>query len=86
MWDGFHDMNGWGWLMMSFAILFWIGAIAMLVWLLTGSGPPGRHRPDTDSDQARADPREIIDLRLANGEITIEEHARLVQALHPGRQ
>ncbi len=85
MWDGFHDMNGWGWLMMSFAILFWIGAIALLVWLLTG-GQPTRQRPHTDSDTARADPREVVDLRLAKGEITIEEHARLVQALHHGSQ
>ena len=79
MWNGFHDMNGWGWLMMAFGIVFWVAVVAFAVWAISHLSGRGPGRPESSS------PRELLDLRLARGEITIEEHTRALDALARGR-
>jgi putative membrane protein len=69
--DGrFGHMDGWGggwvWLWGSLMMLTWVAIIAGVAWLLLRSG---RVTP-TSPDRAR----QILDERLARGEITPEEH------------
>ena len=67
-WTG--AMGAWGWAGMAFMSLFWIGVIALLVWgVLTVARGSGR----ADSPS----PREILDRRLARGEIDETQYERL---------
>jgi putative membrane protein len=59
-WDG-----GWFWLWGGLMMLFWAVVIAVVVWFIVRSV----HRSSSGS---RA--REILDERLARGEITVEEY------------
>lgn len=72
MW-GYHWGVGWGWMLigMAFMVAFW----AAVIWLFASfvRGVAGR-------DQG-ASPREIADRRLAAGEISVEEHDRIVAKL-----
>ncbi len=92
-------MNGWaggmgwtGWFLMS---LFWVLLLAVIVWAAaqlfpgrregvaapTGPvlGPPGTMPPAEDA-------RQILDRRLASGEIDVETYEKLRDALaKPGR-
>jgi putative membrane protein len=58
-WDG-----GWFWLWGSLMMLIWAAAIGLVVWLVVR----GAHRPSG----SRA--REILDERLARGELSVEEY------------
>lgn len=74
MGDG--DLGGGWWLVMVFGmILFWAMVIGGIVWtiaLAARGGSPPRSAPS-----APESPREILDRRLAHGEITPDDHARL---------
>lgn len=61
-WDG-----GWMWLWGTLMMLTWVAVIAGAVWLAFRHGP--RAAP-TPSDRAR----QVLDERLASGEITPEEY------------
>ena len=67
-WTG--AIGAWGWAGMALMWVFWIGVIALLVWgvmaLTRGSG-----RGDAPT------PREILDRRLAHGEIDEAQYERL---------
>ena len=79
-WD---HMNGWGWLMMVLWLLVWVGflgvvAWAGLTWIRGGSAArPSASRPD---DAAR----NLLDQRLASGEIDVDEYRRRRSALESG--
>ncbi len=66
---------GWGWALMGTVMmaLFWGAVIWLLVVLAKNLG--GRPRPDDD------DPKSIADRRLARGEVTLEEHERILARL-----
>ena len=67
-WDG--AMGAWGWAGMAFMGVFWIGIFALVIWgILSISRSTGRRES--------ASPREILDLRLARGEIDETEYERL---------
>lgn len=70
---------GWGWwLVMSVGMVaFWALVIYGIVWLLRGGG---QDVPQRDVQRAES-PREILERRLARGEISIEEYRRLSEAL-----
>lgn len=74
MWSG-HQMTGWGWLIMSLALVAWLVLIAVAVSLISRGWWRGR------GDGAEGDALEILDRRLARGEITVDEHRRLREAL-----
>lgn len=72
-----HDWNDdWGWHGMGFGWIFWILIVALIVWLVialsrsAGGGNVGV--PDESGPNAR----EILDERLARGEIDDQEYAR----------
>jgi len=64
-----HDMGAGSWVLM---VLFWGLVVAGLVWLVvsTASRRPGR-----------SDALEILDRRLAEGEISVEEFRERHQAI-----
>lgn len=70
-WD--HDWNWAGWLAMSIGMAgFWIlVALVVLVVVRDGSG----------REAGRLEPRQILERRLARGEIDIEEYNRLLEAM-----
>ena len=84
-------MNGWnagmgagGWVVMA---LFWVLLLAVIVWAATrlfpirASGPTKSHEPER--------PEEMLDRRLAGGEIDVDTYDRLRARLGgqtPGRR
>jgi putative membrane protein len=69
---------GWPWLgvlWLVFAVLFWGGLIALLVWAVRASA--GWHRAPRTHDDAR----EVLRRRLAAGEISEEEYERIRRLL-----
>lgn len=69
-------MDGWGWTMMSFGIVFWIAVLALAFWAIrewSGRRDPRQH--------AEESPREILDRRLASGEIDLDAYTGAVEAL-----
>lgn len=80
---GWHmdmDMDGGWWIVMAVGMaIFLLLVAALLVWLFRGglgAAPPGGSHPA---------PREILDRRLAEGSIDVEEYERLRQALDRGK-
>lgn len=69
-----HDMSTAGeaamWIMMG---LFWVAVAAVLIWAVRGF--PAQRRERRDGAQ------EILDRRLASGEIEIEQYSQLRDAL-----
>jgi len=67
-----HDSDvgfGW-WLVMTVGmVVFWGAVIAVIVWLLRGRGAASRSEP-------AATPRELLDRRLADGTLSVEEYGR----------
>lgn len=65
-----HDMaSGW-WVLMA---LGWLAVVALAVWAVVSLGRNGRR--ETPSA------REVLDRRLAEGDITVEEYERLRDAM-----
>ena len=80
---GMHDGDvGFGWwlVMMLGMLVFWGAVIALVVWVLRGSATPSRVAPASASELSA---REILDRRLADGSIDVEEYERRLEALHP---
>ena len=77
-WD---HMTGWGWAMMILWSLIWIALLGVLISAVMNwtrgtsapSQPPGGQTP--------LNARELLDQRLASGEITIEEYQARKAAL-----
>jgi putative membrane protein len=68
---------GWGWwLVMSIGMVaFWGVVIYGVVWLLRGGSPQRPEQPPP------ARPQEILERRLAQGEISVEEYERLTATI-----
>jgi putative membrane protein len=76
------DMNdmgsGWGWAMMVLLTLVFLLLIGLIAWLAASNGrAPG----STDTAVGRSSARNILDERLARGEIDIDEYNRRLAAL-----
>jgi len=82
-------MNGWdsgmggGWWFLM--IVAWIVVIALVVWAIARLFPSRSGGDAGGREKERETPREILDLRLARGEIDTEEYARLRDALEPAQ-
>ncbi len=73
-WD--NGMGAGGWVLM---ILAWVALIGLVVWAISRLFPA---RSAGDSrEQTTETPEEILDRRLARGEIDTDEYARLRDAL-----
>lgn len=73
---GMHDGDvGFGWwlVMMLGMLVFWGAVIALVVWVLRGSATPSRVAPESAGELSA---REILDRRLADGSIDVEEYER----------
>ena len=67
---------GFGWVLM---ILFWVLLIGAVVWLVTSLVM--NRRGSTYVSSGQESPLEILDRRLANGEIGVEEYEKVRQSL-----
>ena len=77
MMDGWYDgMNGGGWILM---IVFWVGLIGAIVW--AGARLFAQPGPVDHSGEAGERPREILERRLASGEIDAETYDALREKL-----
>jgi uncharacterized membrane protein len=73
-----HNMDAGGWVFMALAnIVIWGLIIAFVVWLVQDL----RTRPHRHHTASGASAGEILDRRLASGEINVEEHQRLRASL-----
>ena len=76
-WSMHGDVGfGWWFVMTLAMILFWGGVIALIVWLLRG----GSTRPTAAPKGADA-AREILDRRLAEGDLSVDEYEQRRQLL-----
>jgi len=71
-----HTMGDWGWAMMAFGIVFWLAVLGLAVWWI-GEWSRGREVAGGRGESAR----EILDRRLARGEIDLEAYRRSVDAI-----
>ena len=81
-WD--NGMGAGGWVLM---ILAWVALIGLIVWAISRLFP-ARSASDSREQTTTETPEEILDRRLARGEIDTDEYARLRDAIisaHGGR-
>jgi putative membrane protein len=72
--------NGWGLTMMIFWSLIWIGLLGLIAWFAIQWGRTSSRRvPPTQPSAKTA--RELLDERLARGEIELDEYERCSDAL-----
>lgn len=76
-WD---HMNGWGWSMMIFWTIVWVALLGLAVWAVAQWGRGGRTAGPGPTSPPQ-NPRDILDERLARGEIDVDEYQRLRDAL-----
>jgi len=81
MMNGFNDgMSAGGWLLMS---VFWVALIAVVVWAVAALLPRNGRRDDIGGLAER--PEEVLDRRLASGEIDAETYDMLRGKLRDAR-
>ena len=82
-WD---HMTGWGWTMMIFWSFIWVALLGFIIWVgvnwSRNASPAAPHPP---ASEPRPSARELLDQRLASGEINVEEYRERKAALddHP---
>lgn len=79
---GMHDSDvgaGWMIVMMLGMVLFWGLVIVGVVWLLRETHGRSHHGPDSD-------PLAILDHRLAEGQISVEEYEQRKKILSASEQ
>jgi putative membrane protein len=80
MYWGDHMSTG-GWIFSILATLIFLALIgALIFWLLSATTSGGSLRGDS-----RESPKEVLDRRLASGELTIEQYQQLRDALTRGQ-
>lgn len=73
-----HDMTGVGWAMMvAFWSVLWIGGLVLVAWVV-------RQRPRGGPADGAKTARDLLDERLATGEIDLEEYRRRRGAIEGG--
>ena len=74
--DWHHGEIGTGWwiVMMVLMVVFWAAVIAAMIWLVRAAAVGGVER-------RAPGPKEVLERRLAAGEIGIEEYERVSAAL-----
>lgn len=77
--------DGWNWYWMVPMMVVWIALIAVVVWgvvRIVGAASSRATPQGAEGVESRPErPQDILDRRLASGEIDIEEHRRLREAL-----
>jgi putative membrane protein len=81
MMNGYYGNVGWGgWLMMALIMVAFWGLVVYAVVALFRGGATSSRSGSTDPADVK-DPRQILDERLARGEIQIEEYQARKDAL-----
>lgn len=84
-WD---HMNGWGWTMMVLWSLIWIGFLGVLAWAavqwIRGGGAQTSNEPASPTKTINKTAREVLDERLAAGEVDVDEYQNRRAALEGG--
>ncbi len=75
-----EHINGWGWTMMIVWSLVWIGFLGVIAWIAVQRGRGASHRQSVEQAPAKT-ARDLLDERLARGEIDLDEYQRRRQAL-----
>lgn len=75
---GDHMDGGWHWAVMALMLLVLVAVVALAAWFVRSGGRP--HGPGAGDPTAR----EILDRRLAQGEITPEDHRERAAILGGG--
>ena len=73
-------MTGLGWTMMVFWSLVWVGLLGVAIWA-AAQWARGPGAPRSTQQPPTRTAREILDERLARGEIDLDEYQRLRDAL-----
>ena len=81
MMDGWDGMGGAGWFLMT---VFWVALIAAIVWAVANLFP-GRGASEPTSAERSERPDEILDRRLARGEIDSSTYDELRSKLRAAR-
>jgi putative membrane protein len=68
-------MNNWGWTMMIVWALLWIGLLGLIAWIAVQWARDGPRDSVSEQRSPKA-ARELLEERLASGEIDIEEYQR----------
>jgi uncharacterized membrane protein len=76
-WNG--HMTAAGWILMIIWTLVIVGLIAGVIYWLVATRETATQRPDSSSHEPGA--QEILDRRLASGELTVEQYEQLHDAL-----
>jgi putative membrane protein len=79
MFNGFHSMGAGGWVLMA---LFWMALVALVVWVIARV-LPNRADDPLGKDETPDTPREVLDRRLAGGEIDVQTYEQLREKLDP---
>jgi putative membrane protein len=74
MFRGFHEGMGAGGLLLMG--LFWVALLAVVVWVVARV-VPSRRGGDREPGVSAEDPLEILDRRVANGEIDVATYDQL---------
>lgn len=77
-WNGHMSAAGWI-LSVVWTVIILALVIAGILWLVSALGDRNARPPS--GEMPRASAREILDLRLARGEITVEEYRQLRQTI-----
>lgn len=71
--DNDHMDGGWGWGMAALMVVVAVALVALVIWLVRSTGTSHGHGPHAASPGAET-PMQILDRRLARGEISPEDY------------
>lgn len=83
-WNGHMDLNGGGWVLMTLGMIaFWGLLIFAVVWVVRETGRGSASTAVPGADAGAQEPAAILDRRLAEGDLSVEEHRERRRALSP---
>ena len=91
-WGGWWGMSGFGWIGLVFNLILWVLIILAVVWgirwiLKSTSVPATATSPTSSQTPTKSeDPRQLLQLRYARGEITREEYLQMLKDLEGSPQ
>jgi Predicted membrane protein (DUF2078). len=71
---GDHMDSGWGWGMAALMVLAVVAIVALVVWFVRSPGAHHARAEHTAANASTETPMQILDRRLAHGEIAPDEY------------
>lgn len=72
--NGDHMDGGWGWGMAVLMLLALVAVVALVVWVVHSSGGAHAHAAHPSGSGLAETPMQVLDRRLATGEVTPEDY------------